>query len=426
MKKQFLLPFFFVLGLTVNAQGFLKAAASMSKKALETQSATSTTSSTTSASSMSPNIKYYIDTYVKVRDDKNKYLSSKVDMELRSVFNGFLTLKDRYAYAKADADKPQYVVYAQILQEKKDSADLMENEIRNLFQVQYLSPIDAKVNIVQSYINDTTQVEPKSFKSELETIENSLDKVKDASPNEAYQKYYSLYIQLKTDCSFKNGMMESLNITEKDFKTNNLESAADNINKAKFNLNEIKTTPWLITLYTNRTERLSDKIYIAISKQIDATFNSYNVATKSIENINEIDTLYRIAAIFTKIVEKDLVCNNNAIKLSEEKIKSNTSSLDAVRVVLKDLEQKKREKEEAVWYAGLVKQYGKINADKIRDGKVEIGFSRQMCIEAWGRPDEINRIALKGINQEQFVYNEGSFKYRFLYILNGKLDLIQD
>lgn len=72
--------------------------------------------------------------------------------------------------------------------------------------------------------------------------------------------------------------------------------------------------------------------------------------------------------------------------------------------------------------ATLTKKYGSANAKKIIDGYVVIGFSKQMCREAWGEPNSINKSTGSWGTHEQWVYGSGSY----LYFENGKLSSIQN
>ena len=77
----------------------------------------------------------------------------------------------------------------------------------------------------------------------------------------------------------------------------------------------------------------------------------------------------------------------------------------------------------------LVKKYGATNAKLIENGEVKIGFTKQMCIESWGEPDDINTTTTAYGIHEQWVYYDDyywSFDMRCLYFDNGVLVTIQD
>lgn len=69
----------------------------------------------------------------------------------------------------------------------------------------------------------------------------------------------------------------------------------------------------------------------------------------------------------------------------------------------------------------LIKQYGKTNAYSIMNKDIKLGFTKQMVIEAYGQPYDINSSVGSYGTYEQWVY-----KYDiYLYFENGKLTDIQ-
>lgn len=70
----------------------------------------------------------------------------------------------------------------------------------------------------------------------------------------------------------------------------------------------------------------------------------------------------------------------------------------------------------------LIAKYGEAVANDILKGQVRLGWTKEMCIEAWGRPKDINRTTGSYGVHEQWVYG---LKY-YLYFENGKLTGIQD
>lgn len=81
-----------------------------------------------------------------------------------------------------------------------------------------------------------------------------------------------------------------------------------------------------------------------------------------------------------------------------------------------------RETQEREHRTALYRKYGKATAQLILQGKVRIGMTREMCREAWGAPDDINRTSGSWGVHEQWVYGLGSY----LYFENGILDAIQN
>lgn len=70
----------------------------------------------------------------------------------------------------------------------------------------------------------------------------------------------------------------------------------------------------------------------------------------------------------------------------------------------------------------IIAKYGQRNGLLILEGKVRIGFSKAMCEEAWGKPQDINRSTGSWGVHEQWCYSDGSY----LYFENGKLTSIQN
>ena len=65
-------------------------------------------------------------------------------------------------------------------------------------------------------------------------------------------------------------------------------------------------------------------------------------------------------------------------------------------------------------------KFGAGNFERILQGKVKIGMTREMCKLSWGEPNDINRTISSGRNSEQWVYDEN-----YLYFDGDKLTTIQ-
>lgn len=102
------------------------------------------------------------------------------------------------------------------------------------------------------------------------------------------------------------------------------------------------------------------------------------------------------------------------------------TTLEHSHLYIEDLEVRtakdsKRRADFAARETKLIRKYGRKNGSLIAQGKVAIGFSMQMCKDAWGEPTSIHKTTTRyGVN-EQWVYN-GSY----LYFENGKLTAIQN
>lgn len=140
---------------------------------------------------------------------------------------------------------------------------------------------------------------------------------------------------------------------------------------------------------------------------------------------------YTYHAILHKIGDKgvdeqDIFCPINDFKRVNVELFSKYQE----RVRQKELAKAKKyqdrieqaQKEEQEYYQMLVRKYGKANAKLIKEGEVRIGFTKEMCIEAWGEPEYINTLTNADGRFEQWVY--GLFSY--LYFKGNKLITIQD
>jgi hypothetical protein len=69
----------------------------------------------------------------------------------------------------------------------------------------------------------------------------------------------------------------------------------------------------------------------------------------------------------------------------------------------------------------LISKYGEAASIKILNGRVWIGMTKEMAVESWGRPDDINRTVSASNIHEQWVYGR-----QYLYFENGILTTFQD
>ena len=63
----------------------------------------------------------------------------------------------------------------------------------------------------------------------------------------------------------------------------------------------------------------------------------------------------------------------------------------------------------------------KVSKEKISDKKIWIGMTKEMAIESWGRPEDINRTVGSFGVHEQWIYGD-----TFVYFEDGKLTSWQD
>lgn len=114
------------------------------------------------------------------------------------------------------------------------------------------------------------------------------------------------------------------------------------------------------------------------------------------------------------------------IKKEEEKVyaereKRARAYADSVRAAVADREKKRQ----ANKLQELLKKYPKEIADKILKKEIWIGMTREMCIDSWGKPEDINRTITTSTSSEQWVYDRWQGRI-YLYFSDGKLSGYQD
>jgi|JI10StandDraft_1071094.scaffolds.fasta_scaffold01916_17 hypothetical protein len=128
---------------------------------------------------------------------------------------------------------------------------------------------------------------------------------------------------------------------------------------------------------------------------------------------------------------------NDSIKLASIKQQQLNDSIEEVAakvaIVRERREQALREQKlkedqlnrlekERLRQKDIITKYGNEIGQLILNKKVKIGWTKQMCIESWGKPKEINRTTTLKVVHEQWVY---SLK-KYLYFDNDVLTAIQD
>ena len=70
----------------------------------------------------------------------------------------------------------------------------------------------------------------------------------------------------------------------------------------------------------------------------------------------------------------------------------------------------------------LVGKFGNPWADYIYQKKISIGMTKEMALESWGKPKDINTTITETLRSEQWVYDDG----QYLYFENDFLTTIQN
>ena len=175
------------------------------------------------------------------------------------------------------------------------------------------------------------------------------------------------------------------------------------------------------TLYI---EKIKDKF---LNKEIhfsnDRASGFYEFSNVEIKNIGEREPLYDYIITLKNEkseiylpVEKGMHITLADEYREEQRIKEEQRKK-------KEAEYKaKIEKEKREYEASLINKYGKEKALLILDGKVRLGFTKEMCLESWGKPYAINRTVTSYGTDEQWVYG----LWCYLYFEDGILTAIQD
>jgi hypothetical protein len=70
----------------------------------------------------------------------------------------------------------------------------------------------------------------------------------------------------------------------------------------------------------------------------------------------------------------------------------------------------------------ILAKYGQVDGQNILDGKIWVGMTKEMALESWGKPENINRTVNANSVREQWVYGLGTY----LYFDDGILTTWQD
>lgn len=121
------------------------------------------------------------------------------------------------------------------------------------------------------------------------------------------------------------------------------------------------------------------------------------------------------------IIEPDLLVEANVFESEKERYELEQKAI-AEQIILEQkaiAEQIIKEKKEREAY--ILKKYGNYYGKLILNNRIRIGMNKNMVLESWGNPNDINRtISSYGVH-EQWCYDDA-----YLYFEDGKLTTIQD
>lgn len=137
---------------------------------------------------------------------------------------------------------------------------------------------------------------------------------------------------------------------------------------------------------------------------IETEYNTSIALTKDLYENYDYAKMYYHIQLDDMILADDYYAQKEAARVAKEK----------------KLAEEERAKQERK--VKLIKKYGKNYADLIIQRRVKIGMTAEMCREAWGSPNDINRSTGPWGVHEQWCYDWGGY----LYMENGKLTSIQN
>lgn len=112
------------------------------------------------------------------------------------------------------------------------------------------------------------------------------------------------------------------------------------------------------------------------------------------------------------------------MKEDQEKVEYQQKIQESIAADKAKAEAEKKAKEDAnkKIIEEAEKKYGKEKANKLLDGIIWIGCTKEMVILSWGKPEDINTTVTSYGKREQWVYGLGSY----VYFKDGKVTAIQN
>lgn len=86
----------------------------------------------------------------------------------------------------------------------------------------------------------------------------------------------------------------------------------------------------------------------------------------------------------------------------------------------------KKNAEDAVKLKEYTKKYGLKTAQKIIEGDVWIGMTREMLLASKGDPKKVNTFETAYSYQSQYIFEDSIYGTQYIYLENGKVTAIQD
>jgi hypothetical protein len=195
--------------------------------------------------------------------------------------------------------------------------------------------------------------------------------------------------------------LKHLNINRKFIAQNNLHELTE-INSGK-PVSCSKGSEW-ICADMSIIETMSDFTMIPVYVLKDSLSNEIAVGIENkVEGINA--SMQDFKGKEEVLIEKQKQEDEEKKQIAEEKKMEEQETIQSQKNTTANAAAKKARRE------NLIKKYGNKNGSMITDGHIVIGMTKQMCIDAWGKPQEINRTTGTFGVHEQWVYNIKSYLY---------------
>jgi len=211
--------------------------------------------------------------------------------------------------------------------------------------------------------------------------------------------------------------------------------------------NQIKDLEESVKLQTVELSKLKSTLKeLELKKSIENKGKSFNVSTKTIKSGYLFSEAYALADKLIKIPAHVSITVNKfhdtnwwvvtygdktgymldyCFEVTTEVEKIRKGTMPAYEFANFEREQKQKTAsaaKEKQRKERILREYGKVEGEKVLKGVVWIGMSDSQAYDSWGAPKDINRTTSAYGKKEQWVYDNN----QYLYFKDGKLTTIQN
>lgn len=224
-----------------------------------------------------------------------------------------------------------------------------------------------------------------------------------------------IILNLSLKAQSKEELIEARKIIQ--HQITNLSIQLDSIEKliTNFDIKELEAKSLKLKCIVSKNTYLSSKPDFSGEKIIDVVENDAVLLI----DITESGYLYVAFQDKKGYLLKNEVYNSNELEsvFNSKMLFYNTESQKRDSIVIDSIKEQIKIKN-----AQYIRKYGKELGSLILQKKVKIGMTSEMCVEAWGKPNDINRTTGSWGTHEQWVYDNDCY----LYFENGILTTIQN